>query len=87
MDYATIIGKIYPYPEEYMKILQIVFCVLACICVAAAVPVGIFFDLLYLLIPVAGAVLFGVLMVWCKNKTRPHEEKRKDFMDDENGQP
>ena len=51
-----------------MKILQIVFCILSCVCVAAVVLVGIFCDLIFITIPIGLAVVFGVLMAICKNK-------------------
>ncbi len=64
-----------------MKILRIVFCILACLCVAAAVPVGIFFDLGYVFIPVAAAGLFAVLMAVAKGRSEAAPREGSDFMD------
>lgn len=69
-----------------MNALRITFCILACTCTAAAVPVGIFFEW-YCLIPVGGAFLFGFLMVAAKNNFRREKPVPKtDFMntDEEN---
>ena len=69
-----------------MTVLRIVFCVLACICAAAAVPVGIFFEW-WCIIPAVGAFAFAMFMVMIKNATaRPEENAYPDFMnsDEEN---
>ncbi|MDE6411542.1 MAG: hypothetical protein K2L02_03280 [Clostridia bacterium] len=69
-----------------MTVLRITFCVLACICTAAAVPIGIFFEW-WCLVPVAAACIFALLMIAAKNNfTRPKKEARTDFMnsDEEN---
>lgn len=66
-----------------MKVLQVSFCILACLCVAAVVPVGIFLDW-YCLIPIGGAILFGVLTVAAKNGFRREKPAPKtDFMNTE----
>ena len=44
-----------------MKILRIAFCVLSCLCVAAVVPVAVFFEW-WCMICIAGALLFGGAM-------------------------
>lgn len=60
-----------------------IFCILACVCVAAVVPVGIFFEW-YCIIPLGGAVLFGVLTVAAKNNFRREKPAPKtDFMNSE----
>ena len=71
--------------EEIMKIARIVFCVLACLCVAAVIPAGFFIDF-YCLFFVAGAVVFGVLMALCKRADEPKPAPKPDFMnsDEEN---
>lgn len=66
-----------------MKVLRMIFCILACVCVAAVVPVGIFFEW-YCIIPLGGAVLFGVLTVAAKNNFRREKPAPKtDFMNSE----
>ena len=69
-----------------MTVFRIVFCILACACAAAAVPIGIFFEW-WCLIPIVGAFVFGLLMIAAKNASAPPEEKvHTDFMntDEEN---
>ena len=69
-----------------MRILQIISCVLACISVTSVVFVGVFCDLVYITIPIALAVLFGVLMLFFKRKSEPPLPPKPDFMnsDEEN---
>lgn len=60
-----------------------IFCILACVCVAAVVPIGIFFEW-YCIVPLGGAVLFGVLTVAAKNNFRREKPALKtDFMNSE----
>lgn len=69
-----------------MTILRVTFCILACICAATAVPVGIFFEW-WCLVPVVAALLFTLLMFAAKNGfSRPKREIKTDFMnsDEEN---
>lgn len=69
-----------------MTILRIVFCVLACLCTAVAVPIGIFFNW-WSLIPIAGAVACTIAMFMVKSASARAEEKTGvDFMntDEEN---
>ncbi len=71
-----------------MTALRITFCIFSCICVAAAVPIGIFFEW-WCLIPVVAAGVFAMLMFGAKNGfSRPKKEIRTDFMnsDEENEQ-
>jgi len=67
------------------KILRIVFCILACLCVAATVVVGAVFGLLYCLIPLGCALVFAALMCLFKNEpwNRPKKQPRTDFMNSE----
>lgn len=66
-----------------MKVLRMIFCILACVCVAAVVPIGIFFEW-YCIVPLGGAVLFGVLTVAAKNNFRREKPALKtDFMNSE----
>lgn len=66
-----------------MTVLRVVFCILACICTAAAVPIGIFFEW-WCLIPVVAAFAFALLMIAAKNGfTRTKPEVRTDFMNTE----
>ena len=69
-----------------MTVLRITFCILACLCAACAVPIGIFFEW-WCLVPVAAALIFALLMFAAKNGfSRPKKEVRTDFMntDEEN---
>ena len=69
-----------------MTALRIVFCILSCACVAAAVPIGIFFEW-WCLVPIAAAGIFALLMIAAKNGfSRPKKEVKTDFMntDEEN---
>lgn len=69
-----------------MTALRIVFCILACACVAAAVPIGIFYEW-WCLVPIAAAGIFALLMIAAKNGfSRPKKEVKTDFMntDEEN---
>ncbi len=65
-----------------MKTLRIVFCILACACVAAVVPVAIFFEY-YCLIPIAGAFCFGAAMLLAKRASVPKTEKPSFMNSDE----
>ena len=56
--------------NESMKTLQIVFCILSCLCAAAVVPVAIFFEI-YCLIPIGAAFVFGILMLLAKRAATP----------------
>ena len=69
-----------------MTVLRIVFCILACICAAAAIPIGIFFEW-WCLIPILAAAVFAVLMFVIRNAiARKEAPERTDFMntDEEN---
>lgn len=76
-----------------MRTLQTVFCILACLCVIAAVIVGAFWhSLVGVLCLLLGAVLFGGGMFFvksCANEKEEREERknRPDFMNppDPNG--
>lgn len=65
---------------------RIFFCILSCLCVAAAFPVGALCPLPYLLIPIGAAALFALLMMLCKNGIRRKPAPKPDFMrsDEEN---
>lgn len=62
-----------------MKVLRIIFCILACLCVAAVVPVAIFFEW-FCLIPAAGAFLFGGGMFFLRSLMAP-PPPRTTFLD------
>ena len=61
-----------------MKALRIIFCILACLCVAGAVPAAVFLGW-YALLFILGAVVFGVIMVIIKRATDP-KYVMTDFM-------
>ena len=53
--------------------LRLVFTVLSAICIAAVLPIGAFLDLTWALITAAGAFIFFLLMMLCKQE----QEKRE----------
>lgn len=64
-----------------MKYLRIVFCILACLSVAAVIPVGVFSgSMTWALIPIAAACAFVLLMLFAKNKSDPKPPAAPDFM-------
>lgn len=65
-----------------LQIHKIVCCVIACLCVAAAIPIGAIFGWVACVCIVAGAIIFGALTIWLKDKnTAANEDARKpDFM-------
>ena len=65
-----------------MKYLQIVFCILACACVVAVVPVAVFFEI-YCLIPIGAAFLFGGGMLLAKRAAMPKREEPSFMNSDE----
>lgn len=78
-----------------MKALRITFCLLACACLAAAVPIGIFCDVIYLVLDLFVALAFGGGMLLCKrkadakthtpdymNSAEENEEIRREHKDD-----
>lgn len=66
-----------------MKILRIVFCLLAVLSAAASILVGILFGMVWFLVCAVAAVLFAVAMFFCKQKSEPPEAKKPDFMNSE----
>ena len=56
-----------------MKILRIAFCILACLCLAASILLGIFFGILWFLVAIAAAALFALCMFFCKKRSEPAE--------------
>ena len=65
-----------------MKTLQIVFCILSCLCAAAVVPIAIFFEF-YCLIPIGAAFVFGFLMLLAKRAATPKLPKPSFMNSDE----
>ena len=57
-----------------MKALLMIFCILACVCVAAIVPVAVFFEW-YCLLCVGGALVFAGLMFFIKRRMEPKPPK------------
>ena len=70
-----------------MRILQMIFCILACLCVLAAAILGAFLrDLAVVLGCAAGAVAFAAAMFAVKaiperRREREARAMRRDFMD------
>lgn len=64
-----------------MKVLRIVFCILSCLCVVAAVMLGIFVGMMGCLFAIAGAVMFGAAMMIVIHLSQPKPPPRRDFMD------
>lgn len=56
------------------KTLRIIFCILSVACAAVTIFILIYFGL-WGIIPLGGAVLFGFLMVFFKNKQEAEEAK------------
>lgn len=65
-----------------MKIMRIVFCILACLCVLAAVPIGILCDVIYLVVDLFVALAFGGAMLLCKKRSEP-VQRTTDYMNSE----
>ena len=63
-----------------MKTLQIVFCILACLGVAAATFMGVFLGLEYAIIGALFAILCAMGMYFVRARTQKPPKKR-DFMD------
>ena len=63
-----------------MKVLRIVFCILACLCVLACIPAGIWLDWTWALVFALAAVCFAAGMFYFKNKSES-KPVRRDFMD------
>lgn len=57
------------------KNLRIVFTVLSAICLAAAIPLGIFFDYVGIVSALLGAGIFFMLMLLCKQSQEFAEQK------------
>ena len=70
-----------------MKILRIACCILSCLCLAALVPIAIFFEW-WCILCVFGALVFGGLMVLFIRLGEPKRGPRPDFMksDEENAE-
>ena len=69
-----------------MLVLQIIFTVLAALCLGAILPAGTFGGLTYVLACAGGAGFFFVLMLLCKkirSKNQP-QEKEPDFINPDN---
>lgn len=71
-----------------MKVLKIIFCILSCICVAAAIFVGIYYGWEWFFVVIAGAAAFAGGMFWAKKKSDPPPKPSADFMntDEQNEQ-
>lgn len=72
----------------YLK-LRVIFTILAAICLAAIIPIGIFWDFTPAIICAAAGGLFFLLMLFCKNKQEkqenpPSQENKADFFHPEN---
>ena len=73
-----------------MRVLQIVFCILSCLCVLAAALVGAFLqDLTIVICCILGAVIFGGAMFFVRGQANARDEReaaerKPDFMDPKN---
>lgn len=59
------------------KNLRIVFTVLSAICLAAAIPLGMFFGLVAVIGTLIGAGVFFFLMLLCKQSQESAEKKQE----------
>ena len=59
-----------------MKILRIIFTILAALCLAAFPLVGIFWGMDYVGIPIFAGGVFFLMMLLCKNKQELQESKQ-----------
>lgn len=55
--------------------LRILFTILSAICIAAAIPLGIFFDLPAVILSILGALVFLGLMLLCKSRAEDMQQK------------
>lgn len=65
-----------------MSILRTVFCILAVFCVAAVIPLGIFFGW-YCLLAIAAAFLFFGATLLAKRAAEPKPLPKPDFFNSE----
>ena len=69
-----------------MRVMQMVLCILACLCIVAAVVVGAFLqNLVAVICLILGAVICGAGMFFLKSQANAKEERearrnRPDFM-------
>ena len=72
---------------KMLKILRVASCILSCLCLAALVPIAIFFEW-WCLFCLLGAVVFGGLMFLFIRLAEPKPAPRTDFMksDEENAE-
>ncbi len=78
-DYATIYMVLFSSIGNVMKILQILFCILSCLCVAAAVFVGVFCGWEWFALVAAFAIVFAGAMFLIKRKRTP-PRRTADYM-------
>ncbi len=64
------------------KNLRIIFTILSAVCLAAAIPLGIFFDFVGIISAALGAGIFFVLMLLCKQSQEFAETKKKKQLSD-----
>ena len=72
---------------KMLKILRVASCILSCLCLAALVPIAIFFEW-WCLFCLLGAVVFGGLMFLFIRLAEPKPAPRTDSMksDEENAE-
>ncbi len=58
------------------KNLRIIFTILSAICLAAAIPLGIFFDYVGIVSTLLGAGIFFMLMLLCKQSQEFADQKK-----------
>lgn len=68
---------------ENMKYLQIVFCVLACLCAACSIVIGATLGWIWFIVLALAAALFAALMYYCKKRAVPPPPPAPDFMNSE----
>ena len=86
IQYATIDMVLYLLRRFIMKAVQFIFCFLALFCVAAAVMVGLLGEYLYAIIPLAAAVVFGVLLLLTARKKKPIHPESSETPQDNSGE-
>ena len=69
-----------------MKAVRIIFCIVACLLVAAGIPVAVLFGWAWFFVFAAGAAVAAGIMLFAKKRSDPPAPPQPDFMntDEEN---